>query len=267
MADYGYRSNTIIRLSDGLYAPGASYTVAVYPVGGVVRANMGSPSHTIPLDTGHGFSIGDKFVRNPTSDNEYSDTDFVIGVSATGISMSSGGAATYQFSTGDVLFNVKDDNGSGTPNFDDSDVLIYSDMDGTNIVTGKTVTCDAQGGYEYWSKTNRVWELIRDADGNIAAVVKDIFFYWAATEYTQTYSTAASTANALTAATLTDSTTGSASQTLAEITGGGTDCEDATKNAIASLADEVNKLIADVLNLKQVQAQLIDDLQENGMAG
>ena len=53
-----------------------------------------------------------------------------------------------------------------------------------------------------------------------------------------------------TAAALTDSSGGSASQTLAAITGGGAGCEDATKNAVASLADEVNKLITDVLSIR-----------------
>jgi hypothetical protein len=56
--------------------------------------------------------------------------------------------------------------------------------------------------------------------------------------------------DAMTAATITDGSGGAASQTLSAITGGGADCEDATKNAIASLCDEVNKLIADVAALK-----------------
>lgn len=57
-------------------------------------------------------------------------------------------------------------------------------------------------------------------------------------------------AAAATAAALTDSSGGSASQTLAAITGGGAGCENATKNAIASLADEVNKLITDAADVR-----------------
>lgn len=41
---------------------------------------------------------------------------------------------------------------------------------------------------------------------------------------------------------LTDSSGGTASNTLAAITGGGTACENATKNAIASLAQTVNEI-------------------------
>ena len=84
------------------------------------------------------------------------------------------------------------------------------------------------------------------------------------TAFTQTYSTATKTHSSPTASALTDSSGGSASQTLAAITGGGAGCQNATKNAIASLADEVNKLITDVENVKQVVNQIIDDLQTLG---
>lgn len=43
---------------------------------------------------------------------------------------------------------------------------------------------------------------------------------------------------------LTDSSGGTASDTLAAVTGGGAGCEDATKNAIASLAAKVEELMA-----------------------
>ena len=62
--------------------------------------------------------------------------------------------------------------------------------------------------------------------------------------------------SAATAAALTDSSGGTASQTLAAITGGGAGCENATKNAIASLADEVNKLITDVAALRAAVDEL-----------
>jgi len=48
--------------------------------------------------------------------------------------------------------------------------------------------------------------------------------------------------NQTTIASLTDSSGGTASGTLAAITGGGAGCENATKNAIASLARKVEDL-------------------------
>jgi hypothetical protein len=54
----------------------------------------------------------------------------------------------------------------------------------------------------------------------------------------------------MTAEVITDGTGGTPGQTTATITGGGADCEDATKNAISSLLDEVSKIIADLAALK-----------------
>ena len=48
---------------------------------------------------------------------------------------------------------------------------------------------------------------------------------------------------------ITDNSGGVASDTLAAITGGGNDCEDATKNAIASLAAKVDGLSLALRNL------------------
>ena len=83
--------------------------------------------------------------------------------------------------------------------------------------------------------------------------------------YTQTYSTADKTHANPTATALTDNSGGTAGQTLAAITGGGAACENATKDAVASLADEVNKLIADMADVKQLSNSIIDDLQSLGL--
>jgi hypothetical protein len=82
---------------------------------------------------------------------------------------------------------------------------------------------------------------------------------------TQTYSTTGTVSANPTAVVFTDNSGGSASQTLAAITGGGAGCEDATKNAIASLADEVNKLIADLDSAKKLLNYVIDQFQANGL--
>lgn len=55
-------------------------------------------------------------------------------------------------------------------------------------------------------------------------------------------------ANAATAAALTDSSGGTASQTIAAI--GATYSQAEVRNAVASLADEINKLIVDVASLR-----------------
>lgn len=83
--------------------------------------------------------------------------------------------------------------------------------------------------------------------------------------YTQTFATADKTHAAATGLVLTDNSGGTASQTLAAIVGGGAGCEDTTKNAIASLADEMNKVIADLADVKQLSNAIIDDLQDLGL--
>ena len=86
------------------------------------------------------------------------------------------------------------------------------------------------------------------------------------TAFTQTYLTADKTHAARTAQALTDNSGGTASQILAAITGGGAGCEDATKNAIASLADDLNKVRADQLDTAQAVNSLIDLLESLGLA-
>lgn len=86
------------------------------------------------------------------------------------------------------------------------------------------------------------------------------------TAYTQTYSTADKTIANPTVDALTDSSGGTPGTTLAAITGGGAGCENATKNAIASLAAQVAKLAADNLDLRQGLTAVIDDLQALGLA-
>lgn len=90
------------------------------------------------------------------------------------------------------------------------------------------------------------------------------------TAYTQTYSTADKTMAARTAAALTDNTGGTVSTTLAAITAGATYTQAdmvAVKNALASLADQMNKSRNDSLDIAQVVNAVIDDLQALGLVG
>jgi hypothetical protein len=84
--------------------------------------------------------------------------------------------------------------------------------------------------------------------------------------FVQTYATADLTHSARTAAGLTDSSGGTPGATLAAITGGGAGCENATKNAIASLNAEIDKLRADHTDSAQLLNALIDSLQAQGLA-
>lgn len=84
---------------------------------------------------------------------------------------------------------------------------------------------------------------------------------------TQTYATADRTHANPTAVALTDNSGGAASGTLAAITGGGAGCENATKNAIASLAAQIAALIADVADAKQFLNSVVDDLQAVNLVG
>lgn len=81
--------------------------------------------------------------------------------------------------------------------------------------------------------------------------------------YTQTYSTASKTHPAITAATLTDNTGGTANTTLVAVEA--TYTQATIRNNFADLAAMVNKNTADHLALAQVVNALIDDLQALGL--
>lgn len=86
--------------------------------------------------------------------------------------------------------------------------------------------------------------------------------------YTQTYSTTATTVPAATSHAITDSSGGSASTSaIAAITTGGAAADQApTRNAIATLAAEAELVKADLLVVKKLVNQIIDDLQAAGIS-
>lgn len=87
--------------------------------------------------------------------------------------------------------------------------------------------------------------------------------------YTQTYSTADKTHAALTSATLTDNSAGSANTTIEALTDGTTWANDvaSVRNNFADLAASNNAIIADLTDVKQLVNAVIDDLQELGLVG
>lgn len=108
----------------------------------------------------------------------------------------------------------------------------------------------------------------------IATSTAQKFGFWNATPvvrptaYTQTYSTALGTHSNLTSATLTDSSTGTATGTIAALgTAGTATIPVAYNDAIASLAAQCNALRVDLVNTKQVLNMVIDNLQTIGLFG
>lgn len=83
--------------------------------------------------------------------------------------------------------------------------------------------------------------------------------------FTQIYSQASTTLNAMSAEQLTDNTGGTASNTIGAVSDTYTASEH--KNIHASLIDEINKLRADILNTAKVLNALIDELQRLGILG
>ena len=81
--------------------------------------------------------------------------------------------------------------------------------------------------------------------------------------YTQTYATADKTHANPTAATLTVSDgAGTNDGTIGAITG-----DASVIAAVQELADQINKLVADVADVKQIVNSVIDDLQTFGLVG
>lgn len=81
--------------------------------------------------------------------------------------------------------------------------------------------------------------------------------------YTQTYSTVDKTHANPTAVALTDATGGTADQTVADVTASFS--QSVLNNNFADIADEINKLVADVADVKQLLNSVVDDLQSLGL--
>jgi hypothetical protein len=165
-----YRENVLLKVNstDSTRPDFASgYTVTAYETGAVVS---GTPSGAvIPVDAGHGFAAGDKWLKNPGSGNVYS-ADTVLSVTATSITMTTATAAVAALVAGDILANLGPDTGSTSPAYDGSGAAIFSDMDGGASISNSRVTASATGTYGYFYSSSNIWELIRDTAGTPAAV-------------------------------------------------------------------------------------------------
>lgn len=118
--------------------------------------------------------------------------------------------------------------------------------------------------FNAWTAAGGVYECMR-MEG-VSSAKLGFFGHAAAVQpsaFTQTYSTASHTSAALTSATLTDNSGGTANTTLEAI--GTSYSQSAVRNNFADLAAMVNKDTADIVNLKQVLTAVIDDLQSMGL--
>lgn len=159
---YSRRNDTLMRVLGSYFAPSASYTVSVLPVG--AEASAGSSGTTITVRAGHGVSGGQKIMVNTTA----STYRLVSSVGATSIVV--GSAVTVV--SGDIIVNLGADTGSTGPNYDDATVAIYSDMAGGTTLTPSQVTSNSSGYYGYWHVGTAAWELIRTGSGTPTAIVR-----------------------------------------------------------------------------------------------
>jgi hypothetical protein len=157
-----YRVNRLDKVTGTRWEPALNYTVLVTEVGAVAASS--SSGTDITVDAGHGFAAGDKFLKNPGSDNTFSGADTVQSLpDATTIRM----GQNHSISAGDVLINLAADTGTATPRYDAVGSTIYSDMDiGTTIASSLITVGSVNADYEYWySSGSSLWELYRGSDG------------------------------------------------------------------------------------------------------
>lgn len=132
------------------------------------------------------------------------------------------------------------------------DIMVFDTTTGTVVVTfGAAVRVNVAG------------------DAQIGSATTDLVAFHGSTPtdqcaaYTQTYSTADRTHAAPTAATLTAADgAGTNDNTIGAIT-----ADASVIAAVQEIVDEINKLIADVADTKQIVNSVIDDLQEKGLVG
>ena len=147
-------------------AYGIGYYVQALEVGAQVTS--ASSGTTITVRAGHGFAVGDKFMKG-TDVTSYSGTLEITSVTATTLSFAViGPVLTYSVAEGDLLVNLGADTGTSEPNYDGAGLTIYTDMDYSNVASRNTVLTDQYGRYRYWHKGIARWELVRSAIGLIA---------------------------------------------------------------------------------------------------
>lgn len=153
--------------TDGEPTYGSNYTVTAYEVGAQVSGVY--TTGAIPVRSGHGFAIGDKFIVV----SEFPLTSKMRTVTAvTGTTIS---CSTVTVAAGDFLINLGPDleTVAGTPNYNASGAVIYSTMNYSTTVNESRVTADTFGRYRYFHTGIDRWELVRTATGAPFALIID----------------------------------------------------------------------------------------------
>jgi len=192
------------------------------------------------------------------------------------LNATSGGAVKLHSYTSGIAARLGDNAGSQKFFVRDSDDANVATIDSNGVATFTGITLDA-GNIS--TDTTTGMQIATSTSQKIA-------FYGATpipqpTTYTQTYSASTSTHAARTASALTDSIGGSVGTTLAAIPDPADSPATADalrddlvanvlpkiRDALSSLADQVNKGRADAIDSAAVLNQLIDDVQAFGLAG
>lgn len=151
--------NVFGRSSANNLQPSPGYTVHVLKPG--ARASATYSGVNLPVDAGHGFSANDRLYNVGTGI-----IALVSSVEATTIHLVGPSFYSYSVTSGDVLLNLGLDSGLGnTPNWDDTSIPIYDDMDGTTALSPSSVTVSEEGEYGYWWSGQRAWEAVLDGSG------------------------------------------------------------------------------------------------------
>lgn len=167
--------------------------------------------------------------------------------------------------TGDIVFNESGVSIDHRFEGDTDANLLFLDGSADTVQVGSATTADSAKFYVL-GKISTSGEM--EINGDLNHDGTNVGFYTVAptarpSAYTQTYSTATRTHANLTAATLTDGGGGTANSATVAIAGTGDDAN--INNNFADIVAQINALLADITNVKQVLNQVIDDHQLNGL--
>lgn len=249
----------------------------VYSIGQFTSSNWSFNNVGVGY-VGSTFSIGTTSAPNTLSFGNAGNNSIGIVATASGtvgraLTISAGSTvANTNIAGGTLTLNAGLASGTGTSNI----VFQTGQSAASGVLQTLTtrLTIDNVGDFTF---ADGVDFIVGSTNGTkfATATTQKIGFYNATpivrpSAYTQTFATADKTMAARTAATLTNNTGGTVSTTLAAITAGAAYTQadmTAVKNALASLADQVNKIRTDDLDTANVVNSLIDDLQALGLVG
>jgi len=160
-----HRNNTLANVSNSNFQPSSSYTICVLPRGAQVNGNQSAVT-SITVFRGHDFAVNQKFMVN------LDETTLRTVTATTATTVDFSGALTVV--DGDKLVNLGNDSGTTSPAYDSTSVVMYSSLNTTSALSQSERTTSSTGGYEYWSESEVVWELVLDSDGDPDTIIRDI---------------------------------------------------------------------------------------------